>query len=255
MWLGRWFLPVTAAAAIVLSAADGVPRREAPRINAGGIVNAASNLPAPYNFVSPGAIVSIYGTGFSNETREVRPGDLSGGFLPETLAGVSVFFGPVAAPLFYVSPQQINAQVPLTLQPAAWEGKVRFQNLEAAEWAVVRPYSPGLFGVSRHADGGVVSRGAPAHPGRGISSFATGFGPTRPPIHTGELAPPGPVWLDAKTEAKIGDIPLAPEDILYGGLAPGFAGVYQFNLRIPAAAPSGDLEVMLKVGDVWSQAG
>ena len=132
---------------------------------------------------------------------------------------------------------------------------MRFQNLEAAEWAVVRPYSPGLFGVSRHADGGVVSRDAPAHPGEVIFIFGTGFGPTRPPMHTGELAPPAPVWLDGKAEAKIGEAMLAPDDILYGGLAPGFAGVYQFNLRIPAAAPSGDLEVMVKVGDDWSQAG
>ncbi len=249
------FLPVTAAAAIVLSAADGVPRRESPRINAGGIVNAASNLPAPDNFVSPGAIVSIYGTGFSNETREVRPEDLSGGFLPETLAGVSVFFGPVPAPLFYASPQQINAQVPLTLQPGEWEVKVRFQNLEAGDRAVVRPYSPGLFGVSRHADGTVVSRDAPARASEVISFFGTGFGATRPPVHTGELAPPGPTWLDAKVEAKIGETLLAPDDILYGGLAPGFAGLYQFNLRIPATAPSADLEVMVKAGDDWSQTG
>ncbi len=255
MWPARSFLPVTTAAAIVLSAADGVPRREAPRINTGGIVNAASSLPAPDNFVSPGAIVSIYGTGFSNETREVRPGDLSGVFLPDTLAGVSVFFGPVPGPLFYVSPQQINAQVPFTLQPGDWDVKVRFQNLEAAERAVVRPYSPGLFSVLRHADGTVVSRDAPARPGEVVMLFGTGFGSTRPQTHTGEVAPPGPTWLDAKIAAKIGEMPLALDDILYWGLASGFAGLYQFNLRVPAAAPSGDLEVMVKVGDDWSQAG
>ena len=87
---------LVATAAAVLTAADGVPRREAPRINVGGIVNAASNLPAPDNFVSPGAIISIYGIGLATETREVRPSDIENGFLPTSLAGVSVFFGLVA---------------------------------------------------------------------------------------------------------------------------------------------------------------
>lgn len=245
----------TAAAAAVLAAAEGVPRREAPRINVGGIVNAASNQPAPDNFVSPGAIVSIYGTGLSSETREVRQSDIDGGFLPEELAGVSVFFGPEAAPLFYVSPLQINAQTPVTLQPGEWEVKVKFQRLEAGEKVIVRPYSPGLFGVGRHADGTLVGQTAPARPGEYILFFGTGFGPIRPPLRSGQLAPPEPTWMVTRIEAKIGDISLAPEDIFYWGMAPGFAGLYQFNLRIPPAVPSGDLEVVVKVDDYWSQPG
>lgn len=59
----------------------------------------------------------------------------------------------------------------------------------------------------------------------------------------------------APITAKIGDIPLAPEDIYYWGLAPGYVGLYQFNLRIPMTAPSGDLEVLVKVDEYWSQPG
>jgi len=242
-------------AAAVLAAADLGPRPAAPRINPGGIVNAATSRPAPENFVSPGAIVSIYGTGLASETREVRASDLVGGFLPETLAGVSVFFGPVAAPLFYVSPLQVNAQVPTVLQPGDWEVRIRVERLESRERVEVRPYSPGLFGVARHPDGTLVSRDAPARPGRYLLVFGTGFGLTRPPTLAGALAPLSPVWLATRVEARIAGQTLAAEDIYYWGLAPTYAGLYQFNLRVPAAAPPGDAEVQVGVAGEWSQQG
>ena len=246
---------IAAAAAAVLTAADQGPRPQAPRINIGGIVNAASNRPAPDNFVSPGAIISIYGTGLSLETREVRASDLDNGFLPDILAGVTVFFGPVPAHLFYVSPLQINAQVPTVLQPGQWEVIVRVDRLESRERVEVRPYSPGLFAVVRHSDGTLVSRATPARPGEYVLFFGTGFGPTRPPMLAGALAPQGPTWLTSRIEAWIGDMPLRLEEIYYWGLAPGFAGLYQFNLQVPAAAPSGELEVVVKIGADWSQPG
>jgi len=246
---------VAAAAAAVLLAADGVPRPEAPRINVGGIVNAASNRPAPDNFICPGALVSIYGTGLASAAREVRESDLINGRLPESLAGVTVFFGGAPAPLLYISPLQINAQAPDNLQPGEWEVRVKLNQLEASERVVVRPYSPGLFPVARHTDGTLVSRNAPARPGEYILLFGTGYGPTRPQVLSGDLAPPEPVWMAARVEAKIGDILLAPEDVYYWGLAPGFAGLCQFNLRVPAGAPAGEPEVLVKVDEYWSQPG
>ncbi len=248
-------VPATVAAAAVLFAADRGSRPAAPRINVGGIVNAASNRPAPDNFVSPGAIISIYGTGLANVTREVRHEDLVHGFLPVILSDVSVFFGPVAAPLFYISPTQINAQVPAELQPGVWIVKVRVNNLESSEPALVYPFSPGLFGVARHTDGMLVTREVPARPGEWIMFFGTGYGPTSPLMLSGALAPLEPLWMDYMIEARIGETLLPREDIYYWGLAPGYAGLYQFNLRIPVAAPAGDLEVQVKVADQWSQPG
>jgi uncharacterized protein (TIGR03437 family) len=242
------------AAAVAAAAAD-LPRPAAPKINVGGIVNAASFRPAPDNYVAPGAIVSIFGTGLAGESREVRPSDLSNGFLPEVLAGVSVFFGPVAAPLFYVSPLQVNAQVPTILQPGIWEVRLRYDRLESRERVEVRPYSAGLFGVARHPDGRLVSRDAPARRGEWILFFGTGFGTTRPPLLAGALAPLQPVWMTSRIEAEIGGVALALEEIYYWGLAPGYAGLYQFNLRIPASTPPGAPEVRVKVADEWSQPG
>ncbi len=245
-----------AAAAAVLAAADKAPRPAAPLINVGGIVNAASNRGAPDNYISPGSIISIYGTGLANATRDAREEDLVNGlFLPVNLAGVSVFFGRVPAPLFFVSPLQINAQVPVEIGPAVWTVLVTHTNLESTEKVLVRPYSPGLFSVARHSDGLLVSREAPAKAGEFILFFGTGFGATMPAFQTGAAAPQFPVFMIAAIEAAIGEIPLGAADIYYSGLAPGFAGLYQFNLRIPPAAPAGDLEVRVKVAEEWSQPG
>ncbi len=248
-------LALLLAAAASFAAAEEAPRRELPRINVGGIVNAASNLPAPQNFVSPGAIISIYGTGLALETREAGPGDGMEGFLPRTLAGVRVNFGSIPAALFYVSPLQINAQVPAELAPGDWEVQVKLDIMSASEPVTVRPYSPGIFPVARHTDGTLVSRQAPARVGEYILFFGTGFGPTRRLLLTGQLAPLEPMRLDKPIEARIGDITLAAEDVYYAGTAPGYAGLDQFNLRIPAAAPAGDLEVLVKIVDSWSQPG
>ncbi|MBI3665268.1 MAG: hypothetical protein HY236_03435 [Acidobacteria bacterium] len=247
----------TIAAAAVLSAAEREPRPQAPRINVGGIVNAATSRPAPDNFISPGALVSIYGTGLAKVTRTVLPSDVVNGFLPIELGNVSVFFGQVQAPLLFVSPLQINAQAPIDIRPGEWLVRVRVQTLEGSEKVLLKDYSPGLFLPFRHCDGAPVARETPARPGEIILFFGTGFGQTAPPIFSGQFAPQKPIPLDPRTslEATIGGIPLAADDILFAGLAPGYAGLYQFNLRVPTSAPSGDLEVSMKVGEEWTPPG
>ena len=110
-------MPALATAMVALAAGESLPGPRAPKINVGGVVQAATNRPAPDNYISPGAIISIYGTGLAGETREVRASDVVNGYLPETLANVSVYFGRalgLPVPLFYVSPTQINAQVPMS---------------------------------------------------------------------------------------------------------------------------------------------
>jgi uncharacterized protein (TIGR03437 family) len=247
-------VPLLAAAA-VLAAADLGPRPAAPRINPGGIVNAATSRASPENFVAPGAIISIYGTDLAPAVREVHPDDVRSGFLPETLGRVSVFFGGVAAHLFYVSPLQINALVPTTLVPGVWEVRVLSDRLESRERVPVRAYSPGLFGVFRHPDGTLITSDAPARPGDFILAYGTGFGPVHPPMLPGALAPLAPAWMTSRIEARIGDLDLAASDVYYWGLAPGYAGLYQFNLRVPTATAAGGAEVRVGVAGEWSQPG
>jgi uncharacterized protein (TIGR03437 family) len=55
---------------------------------------------------------------------------------------------------------------------------------------------------------------------------------------------------------QIGTTTLAPSDILYAGLSPGsISGLYQFNVRIPSTAPSGEVPVTISIGGSETQAG
>src|SRR5690606_12996008 len=142
-------------------------------------------------------------------------------------------------PLYFVSPTQINAQLPdsLTPRPAPWKLTISREGLgtPVAEADVfVRESAPGLFPVVAHVDFSVVGRGEPAGsrpaaPGEIVILFGTGFGPTQPPVDTGELPPYGASAL-LPYRVFVSGQELSPERILYFGQAPLFAGLHQVNI-------------------------
>jgi uncharacterized protein (TIGR03437 family) len=157
-----------------------------PYVAPAGVSNAAGTTPQPG--VAPGGIVSIFGANLAAQTL-VAPD----GMLPQTMGGLTVRVGDRLLPLFFVSPQQINAQLPddlatgdqvLTISPAG-APEVR------APFTVVRN-APGLFQVAVngqamamavHEDGSPVTADAPARSGELLTVYGTGFGPaerTRP---------------------------------------------------------------------------
>ena len=134
--------------------------------------------------VAPGGIVSIFGSNLADTTAAAEfP-------LPTDLAGVKVRFNGYEAPLFYVSPEQINAQVPfdvtgysasVEVEKATPTGSV----VSAAVGAGLADGAPGILtvdgsgggaGVVYHADGTLVSPGNPAKPGETLTVLATGLG-------------------------------------------------------------------------------
>jgi len=262
MRLGAFGPAVLATAAATLFAADS-GRKEAPLVYVGGVVNAASFTPAPENFVCPNAIVSIFGLDLALRTRGVAPGDLSGGKLPRNLGGVRVLIGNIEMPLFFVSPTQINAQIPSNIRPreAGWKIQVLREGLasEARYDVRVRQVAPGLFPVVSHEDGSLVGRGeiegsTPAAPGEAVILFGAGFGETFPPAASGLLVPfAAPVTAQARVLLE--GRPVPPDHVLYVGQAPGFAGLYQVNVVIPADTAAGDWEVIAELDDVASQPG
>src|SRR5688572_17332326 len=82
------------------------PLLAAPAVNA--VVNGASFSGGP---IASGTIVSIFGTGLARTTVSAP-----GLPLPTTLDGTVVTINSQAIPLFFVSPTQINAQIPFRLQ-------------------------------------------------------------------------------------------------------------------------------------------
>jgi adhesin/invasin len=264
MRLWALWLAFGLAAAPVLTAAER-ERRYAPSVFIGGVVNGASFVPAPDNYVVSNGIISIFGEDLALRSRQVSQADLVAGRLPISLGGVSVIIGGQAAPLYFVSPMQINAQVPSALPQGEALLWINRENLISNKITVrIRQADPGLFTaagrpVISHLDYSLVGRGetpgsTPAHPGEYVVLFMTALGPTLPAVIAGEL-PPFMAVLQKPTRVTIGGRLTPSEFVEYAGQAPGLAGVYQINLLLPGDTPAGDLEIQVEIDGLQSQPG
>jgi uncharacterized protein (TIGR03437 family) len=167
-----------------------------PSISSGGVVSAASFMPAPNNQVAPGQIVSIFGKSFT-ASAGVSAAAVP---LPTQLApeAVTVIACGRAFPLYSVSPAQINAQLPLEC-PATGTltATVTVAGQSAMQTFILAQASPGIFtvngsgagdGVILHADNTLVSASTPASAGEEVVIYATGLGATNPSFATGTAA-------------------------------------------------------------------
>ncbi len=229
-----------------------------------GVANGASFAPLPHP-VCPGAIVSLFGAALGRDT-------LSAGALPlpSALGGVSVTVEALAAPLFYVSPGQVNVQVPFGLRRAG-DPKVRAVTIQlntagGQSNAVKVPLAatcPGIFsyddgrspdrGVILHADFTLVTPEKPARPGETVILYVTGLGELTPAVPGGAAAPASPPAraLDSPLLVFFGGEPAS--GLLFAGGAPGFAGLYQVNVVVPAAVPVGpNVPVAIFTGNAFT---
>ena len=226
---------------VTLTVTPAAPVAGAPAVAEGGVVNGASFAPFP-NPIAAGAIVALFGTNLAAGTfqAETIP-------LPTTLGSTQVLMNGVAAPLFFVSAGQINAQVP-------WELKgnktvnVRVVNGNLPSNTAVTSFaegSPGIFllpetttAIVSHADGSLVSTANPAKRGEVLILYATGLGPVTNTPASGAAGPGGPLAiLIANSVVQIGD---KFATVHFAGLAPGFVALYQMNIQVPSDAPVGD---------------
>ncbi|MBI2817388.1 MAG: S8 family serine peptidase [Acidobacteria bacterium] len=224
-------------------------------VNAGGVINAASfSFGSPD--VAPGAIISIFGSNLANTTESAVSLPL-----PRSLGGATVMIGNRAAPLLFVSPTQINAQVPFELSGASSPPLV--VNLNGiSSTPVTVPLvtaAPGIFtlgqngtgrGAILHADGTPVNPSNPARSGETVLLYATGLGTVTPTVTSGTQALSSPVSITRITPSvTIADID-AP--VAFSGLAPGFVGLYQVNLQVPDGIPTGEQTLVLTANGAQS---
>ncbi len=204
-----------------------------PAINA--VVNGASYEPG----LAPGALVSIFGTGFADSTQYAATLPL-----PIQLGQTSVQIDGRDAPLYFASPLQINAQVPFETRSSRPNVVVTVAGRTSNAFATsLAPANPGFFtrtqdgkGTPLMFDGGFNSADS-VRPGDVVIMYVTGLGATNPAGVTGAggaLSEPLQRSI-IEPEIYIGE---RRADLLYAGLAPGFAGVYQLNVRVPASAAS-----------------
>ena len=203
------------------------------------VVNAASLAPGP---VSPGEMVSIFGSGMGPATASAAAFDPNGA-LPTLLAGTQVLFDGTAAPLYYVQSGQIQAQVPYSVTGTTYV-QVFYRNslIDSADLTVASA-APGLFPPANTQDN-------PAPRGSLAVFYATGEGLTAGPNLAGQMAsPPYPQPLQPVTLLVAG----IAAQLLYAGSAPGTAGVLQLNAIMPGGyLQPGPATVQLWVGSAAS---
>jgi len=209
-----------------------------PAIAAGGIVNAASFTATE---ISPGSIISIFGSGFGTgiSVASTVP-------LPTTLGGARVLINGIEAPLFAVTPTQINLQVPWQLRaPAITAANVEVVTAGGRSPArmIVFGDRPGIFttqqngqgpGIITHANGSLVTLANPAANGEVLVMYCTGLGAVTNQPASGGISPSGPLAVSMVTpNVTIGNVAAR---VLFAGLAPGYIGLYQVNVEVPANA-------------------
>ncbi|OFV98388.1 MAG: hypothetical protein A3H28_02515 [Acidobacteria bacterium RIFCSPLOWO2_02_FULL_61_28] len=211
-----------------------------PRVSEAGVVNSASGAPP----LAPGTLISIFGRNLATEDQQA-----AGTPLPRELSGVSVTANGELLPLLFVSPTQINAQLPFVLRDGA-ALRVRTANGVFDTPVIVSESAPGIFAVA-HQNGELVSGASPSRPGEYLTAYGTGLGAVTGPIAAGEPAPFAPL-LTARlpVEVEWGTARLRPS---FAGLTPGRVGLYQVNFQVPAQLPSGQQPLRLRVGDSTSQ--
>ena len=176
--------------------------------------------------------------------------------------GVSVFINRIRAQIFYVSPAQLNILVPADARPGPAQLQVTLDNVLGPQINLtLTATAPALFqadprtAIALHADGSLLTADSPAHAGDDVVLYATGLGQTVP------TAIYGVIPLRA---ARIADTPLfrvlldgAEVDssrVAYVGVAPGFAGLYQINVKLPDSTGPNP-EVRLQTADGISPEG
>jgi len=214
------------------------------------IVNAAGFHPGP---VAPGSIVSVFGSKLAPSVASAQTLPL-----PTSLEGTSIRVNGVPSPLYYVSPTQVNAQIPYEIStgPATVILSIG-ANVLPPVTLTIQPSAPGLFllgqdrAIVQNQDGSINGPGHPATPGSIVTAYLTGQGPLDLPVPSGSAAPPDPlIGAAAQVTATLGG---QTGEVTFAGMTPGLVGVFQVNLRIPALAP-GDYPLAVAVGRAMSNA-
>jgi len=205
-----------------------------------GVQNGAGST--PQTGVAPGSVVSIFG---ANLASAVATGP--GSPLAQTLSGTVVQTANRMLPLFFVSPGQINAELPadLTLGAQTLTVSAQGQPDAHASFTLVRN-APGLFqqtvngqsfAVAVHEDGSAVTADSPARRGELLTVYGTGFGPTDPMRPVGFAVPQTPPFALLDTASVlVGDAVLTAENAF---AAPGIVAVDAVQFRLSDGAPSG----------------
>jgi uncharacterized protein (TIGR03437 family) len=208
-------------------------------------VNAAAYAPSAR--VSPGDIISLYGTGLGPVAGVGAQLD-SSGKIATKLAGMQVTCDGIPAPLLYVGANQINAVVPFGV---SGKPSISVQvtsptaSTPSLELTVVPAY-PEIFSVVLNEDGSVNSSSNPAAPDSTVTFWVNGAGLFTPALPDGAItaSPPLPAPV-LPVSALFGGQPIA---IAYSATPGQVAGLLQVSARLPQSVPVAASGLQVQVG-------
>jgi uncharacterized protein (TIGR03437 family) len=230
-----------------------------PAISIGAITHSATGLQGP---VAPGELISIYGAGLGTASGLGFTVDPATGGVDTSLAGTTVLFGSVAAPILYASAKQINCIVPYEMAGQSQIAmQVQYQGATASQTLQTASASPGAYTVNESGAGPVVaanqngSLNGPSNPavkGSYVTIYFTGGGQTNPAGVTGSVTGSVLKWLTQAISVTVGN---QPATVTFDGSAPSLVdGVDQLNIQLSPNTPSGAQPVVITIGGVSSPA-
>jgi len=233
-----------------------------------GVIS-ASNY-GGFSALAPGTWMEIYGTKLatvlSQEWGSGGTSDFKGNQAPTNVGGTTVTIGGLPAFIYYVSPGQVNAQVPSGVgtgpQPVV---VTTLGGTSVAHTITVNPVEPGLLAPAafKVAAGQYVAALFPdgftfvlppvanvptarARPGDTIILYGVGFGPVTPDSPAGQI-----VTLANRLQATFqASFAGTPATVNFSGLTGGYLGLYQFNVVVPNVAPSDSVPFTYSLGGV-----
>jgi uncharacterized protein (TIGR03437 family) len=246
---------------------DAGNNRVAQFLKPANVVNAASfQAGVP---VGQGAIATMFSAAIAPDISVVQ-----GTTWPTTFSNRQIFINDtLPVPLYSLTPQQVSFQVPSNSPVGADRIAMRTADtseLVAGGSVLVSAAAPGLFTISQtgagqgaivNQDGTVNASSNPAAKGTVISVYGTGQGPVSPAVPDGTVAPGPPglaLTVAVPTSDQITCVTNQPSmcvsfggtsfgNVQFSGLAPGFIGLWQINVQVPANAPTGNLQLRVLV--------
>jgi adhesin/invasin len=216
-------------------------------IGQNGIVDGAAFA----STLSGGGIASLFGMNLAASTSSAAAVPL-----PTILAATQVLVNGVPAPLFYVSPTQINFQMPPEPAGSNVSVVVTSGGINSLSATVsIAAAGPGIFTVNSNGQGQAAalnqdnspnSSQNPAAAGSVIQIFATGLGATNPAIAAGQPGPSSPP-LASTVSTPLVTINGNSAPVGFSGLAPGYVGLYQVNATVPAGTASGAASLQIQI--------
>ena len=231
-----------------------------PIASAGGAVNNGSF--ASGEPLAQGDIVAVFGSQFDFDAPQgaiILP-------LVTTMDGIQVLVNGTAAPVYYVSADQINFEIPIDASTAnggggtvqivrnGTPGNLIYVDINARVPRFIL-YNGGPYAIMTTPDN--VLTGIPSHPvkvGDTIVIYTIGLGPTSPPVASGIASPtsplakvPGTTQVCFGVETPFFQAPCATA--AFAGLTPYFIGLYQVNVTIPSGIQSGNNTMSLLLVD------